>query len=250
MRSNAEWQEWGKRDPFYAVAAWSERQKGGTQPWTADEFYATGASDWDDYFRHWKSYGVDRDCCVEIGCGAGRLTKALVDGFQQVIAVDVSPDMIALAQENAPGTASFYVTDGLDLPLPDASASAAFSTFVFQHFDSIAEANAVLRDVSRVLLTGGTLMVQLPVHSWPGNARPYRLLYRTQKLLGNVRARARRRGLHQAAVAPFMRHLSYEGSELIATLGALGFVDVELRSFFVRSNRSFQTFVFARRGAT
>ena len=38
--------------------------------------------------------------CVEVGCGPGRMTGALAERFDRVLAVDVSPAMLDLARQN------------------------------------------------------------------------------------------------------------------------------------------------------
>jgi hypothetical protein len=40
-----------------------------------------GESDWQDFLRHWKQYGIDHWACLEIECGAGRITKQLATCF-------------------------------------------------------------------------------------------------------------------------------------------------------------------------
>ena len=245
MKSNLEWEAWARHDPLWAVASWEGRQRGAPGEWTLEEFHAVGASDWDDYVRQWQSYGLDPRCCLEIGCGAGRLTRALATSFDEVFAVDVSEEMVARARESVPDV-TFLVSDGLTLPLADRSVSAVFSAFVFQHFDSLHEAELVWHEVGRVLEPGGTFMIQLPLHSWPGMPRFYRNVYRVHKLAGDVRARLRRWRLRHGG-PPFWRHLSHENASMLAMLDALGFEDVEIRAFRVRSNSSFDTFVLARR---
>jgi ubiquinone/menaquinone biosynthesis C-methylase UbiE len=247
MRSNVEWRVWGERDPLYGVAAWDGREKDGPNPWTEAEFYAVGASDWADYHTHWESYGLVHDRCVEIGCGAGRLTVHLVDSFDEVIGVEISPAMIALAEKQLEGRARLVLADGFELPLTHASVSAAFSTFVFQHFDSATDADTYWRELARVLRPRGTLMIQLPVHSWPHHRRVFQTVHAVLRTAGDVRAWIRRLGLAHGHGKPFMRGLSYERDRLIQTISAFGFSDITLRTFQVRSNRSFHTFVFARR---
>src|SRR5450759_3499792 len=92
--SNIEWRKWGSDDPFYGVAGWAGRQRGGANPWTAEDFYALGHSDWADFCRRWVNYGVDFGRVVDIGCGAGRLTKYMAANFAHVVGVDVSNDML------------------------------------------------------------------------------------------------------------------------------------------------------------
>src|SRR5262245_58251070 len=100
VASNREWQLWGRLDPMYAVASWRGKAKDDAAPWTPEEFFALGARDWTDFRKHWERYGLATDSCLEIGCGAGRITKQLAASFQSVHAVDVSDAMVALAREH------------------------------------------------------------------------------------------------------------------------------------------------------
>jgi len=97
MNSNIEWKQWGKFDPLYAVSSWDGKQKDGPKPWTDNEFYSLGASDWADFYDHWKRYGFQGGHCLEIGCGAGRITRHLANSFQMVTALDVSENMMQYA---------------------------------------------------------------------------------------------------------------------------------------------------------
>jgi hypothetical protein len=63
MKSNQEWKEWGKVDPLFAIASWKDRDKGCSNPWTDDEFYALGKSDWEDFFAQWRKGSSSRVWC-------------------------------------------------------------------------------------------------------------------------------------------------------------------------------------------
>jgi len=89
MKSNIEWEKWGERDPLYAVAAWPGKEKGNKNTWTDDEFYELGASDWEDFLRHWRHYRLRPAHCLEIGCGAGRITKQMSQTFERVTATTI-----------------------------------------------------------------------------------------------------------------------------------------------------------------
>src|SRR5262245_51633169 len=111
--SNIEWQAWGKWDPLYGVASLEGRNKLGNNPWTNDEFYSYGAQLWSEYRAHWEHYGINSESCLEIGCGAGRMTKQLANYFEKVHAVDVSADMIEYARQQINSkNVSFYLTNG------------------------------------------------------------------------------------------------------------------------------------------
>ena len=97
LESNAEWRRWGKADPLWAVATEPERKRSARSAWTDEAFYATGESEWQDFFQRWRQYGVNAESCLEVVCGAGRLTRQLSRSFKKVYAIDVSPEMIAYA---------------------------------------------------------------------------------------------------------------------------------------------------------
>ena len=247
LKSNAEWKEWGRRDPLYGVAAWPGRERGGSRPWTEDEFYATGAATWLGYRSHWEHYGLDRSVCLEIGAGAGRMTESLARDFAVVHAVDVSAEMLALARKRISSqSVIFHMTDGLAIPLPDASVTAVFSTFVFQHFDSPRDAARYLREIARTMAPGATLMIQLPVYVSPIAPGAFRALYALQRRGGQLRANIRRKLMARGG-RPIVRGLTYEVSWLQQTLDEMGLSDVEFRITGAMTKHMPLTFVLAKR---
>jgi ubiquinone/menaquinone biosynthesis C-methylase UbiE len=245
MKSNTEWKKWGQVDPLYAVATWKGKEKGGPSPWTDAEFYALGRSDWEDFLAQWKTFGCNPGHCIEIGCGAGRLTRHLAETFQSVTGLDVSEDQIAYAQSriDRPNIV-FRVTDGVQFPSGLPSATAVFSAHVFQHFDAVSDAERVFREVFRVLSPGGTLMIHLPIHSLPKSPlTPFlRRALAAIKFVGTLKANFdRKRG------KLIMRGLSYEKSWLADTLTVIGFQRIEFRTFRVHSNHDWHDFVLAEK---
>src|SRR3954471_22675422 len=76
---------------------------------------------------------------LEIGCGSGRITRALAEVFGQVYAVDVSGEMIRQAKESLSNhpNAHVFQNNGSDLTvLGDTQVDFAFSYIVFQHIPS------------------------------------------------------------------------------------------------------------------
>ena len=249
--SNIEWKSWGKRDPLFGVASTKGKERGGANPWSDEEFFAAGRRDWVGLLPYWQRYGIDLASCLEIGCGAGRMTIHLAEMFQRVHAVDVSEDMLAYARERVSGSnVTFELVNGIALPLADASVSAAFSTHVFQHFDSADHAFKYFAEIGRVLAPGGTMMIHLPVYRWPTIARKPQLfdaLYRLRKGGGDVRAWARRQLLRAGVGEPIMRYLSYRTDDLFATLPSYGFTDVEIVMMKPTPSSSVHPFLFARK---
>jgi len=241
--SNVEWRKWGRDDPFYGVASWPGRQRGGADPWTANDFYALGRSDWIDFRQRWSRYGVDFGRVIEVGCGAGRLTKAMADDFAHVIGVDVSDGMLAVARSNiSAANVELRLGDGLSLPVDTATADALFSAHVFQHLESLDLARMNFAEVARVLKPGGTMMVHLPVVLPPLGVPGVLQALAVRRNLSDIRAKVqRRRG------APLMRGLQYPWAWLRQELWTLGLVEVELVIFAARSNGTDHACVLARR---
>lgn len=157
-----EWKKWAHHDPLYGIATRRGPSIQGARPWTLVEFYDYGALSWSEYYPRWCRYGLGQRSCVEIGCGARRITKQLVRCFGSVYGLDISSEMLKVAERNV-APAKFLLSDGSGIPLPDASVPAAFSCEVFQHFYDRNIALAYFREIHRVLCCRGTCMVQLPI---------------------------------------------------------------------------------------
>ena len=102
--------------------------------------------------------------CVEVGCGPGRMTRHLAERFDRVIAVDVSPGMLALARADANVEYRVVSGEGLD-GVEDAVADVLVCYLVLQHLPRRAVVLAFLHEFARVLAPGGQAFVQLPVLS-------------------------------------------------------------------------------------
>jgi SAM-dependent methyltransferase len=101
---------------------------------------------------------------LEIGCGVGRITRALSEVFGDVHAVDVSGEMIAQAQSvlaDRPN-AHVYQNNGKDLaPLKGHRFDFAFSYIVLQHISSRSVIESYMREVGKALRPGALFKFQL-----------------------------------------------------------------------------------------
>jgi SAM-dependent methyltransferase len=100
---------------------------------------------------------------IEIGCGPGRITRALSSRARTVRAFDVSEEMIAHARELNTDLANveFVVGDGISLsPAEDRSADVVHSDLVFQHIPDPEITLGYVREMGRVLRPGGIAMFQ------------------------------------------------------------------------------------------
>lgn len=102
---------------------------------------------------------------LEIGCGAGRVTRALADLFGQVHGVDVSGEMIRQARQALGGLPNvfLYQNNGKDLSVlpPGAQFDFAFSSIVFQHIPSRAVIENYAGEVHRLLRPGALFKFQV-----------------------------------------------------------------------------------------
>jgi len=101
---------------------------------------------------------------LEIGCGAGRVTRPLAKLFGEVHAVDVSGEMIRHARaalQDYPNT-FLYQNNGQDLAVvPNLEFDFAFSSIVFQHIPSREIIESYVREVHRLLGPGRLFKFQV-----------------------------------------------------------------------------------------
>ena len=100
---------------------------------------------------------------LEIGCGPGRLMRPMSRHFVEIHGVDVSDEMIALAREKLRDVpnAHPHATDGASLAqFADDSFDFIYSYAVFQHIPSRDVVFQYLREIRRVLKTGGVARLQ------------------------------------------------------------------------------------------
>ena len=101
--------------------------------------------------------------CVEVGCGPGRMTGALAERFDRVLALDVSLAMLerARAATSAPNV-EFRLVSGLGLKeLDENVADVLVCYLVLQHLPSRAGVENYLSEFGRVVR--GEAFVQLPI---------------------------------------------------------------------------------------
>jgi SAM-dependent methyltransferase len=127
------------------------------------EFFDSGAAEVDAFLR-FAGLRLDKDdTLVEIGSGAGRMTRRLAELAGAVIATDVSAEMLARARTNLgenPAVSYVEVSGAGDLPLDSGSASAVFSYITMQHVPTAEAQELYLRESIRVLEPRGWALIQ------------------------------------------------------------------------------------------
>lgn len=93
---------------------------------------------------------------LDVGCGTGALSAAIVDGCEPraVIGVDPSDGFLATAGEHLGDRATLRRGSATELPLPDRSVEAVVSGLVLNF---VADQAAALAEMGRVAVPGGTV---------------------------------------------------------------------------------------------
>lgn len=150
-----DWDDRARENAFYYVAS-------GRDDWDAEAFYVSGRKAvreavLNDAERLFQGREPATLKALEIGCGAGRMTRALSDVVGEVHAVDVSPEMLRRANEGLADRENVVLrrTDGAGLEGVEGSDfDFALSYIVFQHIPSQDAIEGYMRDVA-LRLRGG-----------------------------------------------------------------------------------------------
>jgi SAM-dependent methyltransferase len=157
-------------DAFASMrAAWNERAKADarhyieTDHWDGDndKFFALGEEIVhkiaDPYLP------PQRGLALDIGCGVGRLTRALSHRFDKAVGLDVSDEMIAQGAALQKGfpKVQLLATDGVAFPVQTASVDFVFSYVVFQHMPTREVIAGNLKEAARVLKPGGSVLLHM-----------------------------------------------------------------------------------------
>jgi SAM-dependent methyltransferase len=128
-----------------------------------EQFWEMGAVDLGKLFELLEVAPGPDDVVLDVGCGVGRLLKALAPQAGSVIGIDVSSEMIALAEKNLEGLGvTLHVGDGTGLqPVADASVDGVVSLVVFQHIPDPQITLGYVREMGRVLRPGGWAAFQV-----------------------------------------------------------------------------------------
>ncbi len=165
-------QDWDKRareNARYYVAT-------GKEQWSDDEYFRSGEINVEheiltDMGNVCQGMDPKQMRVLEIGCGTGRITRALARQFGEVYGVDISGEMIRQAQaalRDFPG-AHVFQNNGRDLDvvreaLGGKPVDFAFSYIVFQHIPSRDVIENYVREVGELLRPGGLFKFQVQGH--------------------------------------------------------------------------------------
>jgi SAM-dependent methyltransferase len=103
MTTDAAWEEWGKRDPYFGVITDPRFRRSALNEATRRDFFATGVGHV-DYLMNSIRLNIDPGFAprtiLDFGCGVGRLLIPFAALAQEVVGLDVAQSMLAEARRN------------------------------------------------------------------------------------------------------------------------------------------------------
>ncbi len=158
MRSD--WNRRAREDAYFYAAFGRRNQE-------KEEFLSTAANvtgALEIEFSRLPPTSQDKRSALEIGCGPGRLMRALSRHFGEIHGVDISDEMVRLAADQLKDIAHAHVQVTPDSTLSmflDSSFDFVYSHIVFQHIPDRDVVLNYLHEAERVLKPGGILRCEL-----------------------------------------------------------------------------------------
>ncbi len=96
---------------------------------------------------------------LELGCGTGYFTKELARSGAEIVAIDVSADLLEIAKANCPvSNVRYDIQDACALTYPDAAFDSVLGSSILHHL----EIESAVREIRRVLKPDGTIYFTEP----------------------------------------------------------------------------------------
>lgn len=167
-----DWDERARRNAFHYIASWKQK-------WDLQSFLASGEKDYEALVAPvMERCGVRAagEMMIELGCGAGRMTRSFARRYKRVMAIDISAEMLQRAREidTRQENILWVRVGGADLScVADNSTDFLFSYLVLQHLPTDDLVFGYIREFLRVLRPGGAFLFQFngserPTMNWRG----------------------------------------------------------------------------------
>lgn len=146
-------------------AAWYISSYGSYHNRDMDSFWQSGNTIWADLKRETGYVPKATDVAVDIGCGIGRLTRAMAQEIGHVHGFDISRNMLEEARRLGLPNVTFHESEGNSLrPLPDKSCDLVLAYNVLQHMPSTEVLRQYLCEMTRV--SRGMIAFTLSPRDW------------------------------------------------------------------------------------
>ena len=176
------WNEKARENPYWYVSSF-----GPYEGRDLAEFWASGPRIWNDLKNALGYSPSPAHTVVEIGCGVGRLTRAIASEVARVEAFDISEEMLTIAKQANLANAGFHRTEGASLaPVADGAADLVVAYCVFQHLPSEEILGLYLREMARVAKPGALVAFTMTPRTMKDFFAPaLRLRRRLKEALGS-----------------------------------------------------------------
>jgi SAM-dependent methyltransferase len=162
--TDSDWRAMGEHEPYFGVLMHPRFRVAALTPEAIEEFYASGREQVnrlvDALKRCWPDFSPKH--AVDFGCGAGRLSLAMLDHADEVTGIDVAPGMLAAAAKRAESVGR-KLNLSHDIP---ATADWVSSLIVFQHIPP-RRGLVFLDQLLAALPIGGFASLQFTLHRVP-----------------------------------------------------------------------------------
>lgn len=146
---------------------------------TSNAYFKQVAEQWDEMRKGFfpdslredviaRAYLLPEMEVADIAAGSGFLSRSLVERVRLVHLVDASEEMLSQAKKNLSTytNTTYHLTEGVTIPLPDASLDAVFAN-MYLHLAP--DPFAAIQEMARLLKPGGRLLISdmdLHNHTW------------------------------------------------------------------------------------
>lgn len=134
-------------------------------------YYAARASEYDEVYlkperqadlrvmERWLPPHFSGASVLEVACGTGYWTQFIATAAARVVALDMSPETMAIARNRVPADkVEFRVGDAYELAAAQGKVSAAFAGFWFSHVP-VTRRREFLQDLNAVLVPGAKVVL-------------------------------------------------------------------------------------------
>lgn len=176
-KSRSFWNQRAKENPYWYVSSCGPYENR-----DLEGFWFSGFSIWEELkkaaqlppaFPQGEIYQpLPTDVAVEIGCGVGRITRAIAREVGEVHAFDISREMVEIARKSLLPNAVFKVNSGTSLELPDSVADVVVAYCVFQHLPDLATLRGYLQEIRRIARPGAAVFFTTCPRDWKDLFQP------------------------------------------------------------------------------
>lgn len=162
-----DWDERARKDAYFYIASWRK-------DWDEASFFQSGEEDYQRFVTpvlERCQFVTEGKTMLELGCGAGRMTRSFARNFAHVLGFDVSAEMLDRARHLNPSVENIAWVQGNGSDLGNTapgSVQFVFSYLVLQHLPAEHLVHSYVREILRLLSDGGVCLFQ-----FNGTARKY-----------------------------------------------------------------------------